>query len=463
MSRRLTAPLSALLSLAVAAFALGAGYQFGGGSIPYAPAVPDEMLYAAAAGLLGLGLFGILLRSPAKLGSIAPTVYVVVALLPLLRFSIPAISIIRFVPLALLAPAVYSLYRNAEPIPSHTRVARATAFAAFATAASSLIANRGDTDYLRLLLMVGGIILLVGAAPRAWSSTWRVWVERAVQIVFWAVVISSITLLPFGESFIGDRLRGAFISPNTLGALLALATPIAASRSRFLLVPWSSAFVIVILSGSRGGLLALSLAAIVILIRERRILTLAVFVASAILVLTAGVVRTQADQEETFGVNTRQLVWADVLDASLERPIAGHGFGAVGEIEFSAQTQRFAGTQPQTHSSWLDGLYEQGFLGLTFWIVLLLIGLKAAWSAGSVWFATLVAGVVSATFESWMFSIGGGLGSLFWLVFGAISLAVGGDSVEKRDASPVTGGSGDEQEIPEVSQPVSAPGEGAQR
>jgi len=452
--RRLVIPrLSWVLVAGVAAFGAIAGFQLGGGTVPIVPTLSNGLLYAAAVGLFGLGIFGTLLRRPDIIGRIAPTFYVLAALLPLLRFPVPGISIIRFLPLALVAPVVYSLYRDAEPVPSHTRISRMAMFAAFATAASSLIANRAGTDYMRLLLMVGGIVLLVGAAPRAWSSTWRASVERAVGIAFCIIVVSTLVLWPLSESFDGDRLRGAFTSPNTLGALLALTTPIAASRSRFGLVHWTLALTLMIVSGTRGGLLALSVAAALMLLQRRRVFQLSAFVVISALVLASGVVRAVGDGEESAGVNTRTLIWNEVIDESQDSVLTGYGFGAIDDFQFSAETQRWAGTSPQSHNSWLDAWYEQGALGIIPWAFTLAVGLWTAVKAGPYWGATVIAGLVSATFESWMFAIGGGIGSLFWLVFGAASLLgderAGGDhsseselsssgtTAESRERSPV--------------------------
>lgn len=423
MIRRLVIPrLSWALVFAVAVFAAVAGFQLGGGTVPVVPTVDDELLYVGAAGLFGLGVFATMLKRPDVIGRITPTLYVLVALLPLLRFSIPGISIIRFIPLALMAPVVYSLYRDAEPVPSHARVARVAVFAAFATAASSLIANRGGTDYPRLLLMVGGIALLVGAAPRAWSSAWRESVEKAVGIAYRLIVVSSVAMLPFDGSFQSDRLRGAWESPNTLGALLALTTPIAAKRTRFPIIYWLVAFALSIACGSRGGLLALSVAAAVILVQRRQLIQLVALAGVAVVVLSSGFVRTQADHEQTFGINTRQLVWEDVYGAFQDSPLTGYGFGAVADHVYSPEVQRWVGSSPQTHSSWLDGLYEQGVLGMVPWAAALLLGLGVAFRTGPLWGATMLAGLVSATFESWMFAIGGGLGSLYWIMFGAAML-----------------------------------------
>ncbi|MDW3176744.1 MAG: O-antigen ligase family protein [Acidimicrobiia bacterium] len=423
MIRRLVIPrLSWALVVAVAVFAAVAGFQLGGGTIPVVPTVDDELLYVGAAGLFGLGVFATMLKRPDVIGRITPTLYVVVALLPLLRFSIPGILIIRFLPLALMAPVVYSLYRDAQPVASHTRIARVAMFAAFATASSSLIANRSGTDYMRLVLMVGGIVLLVGAAPRAWSSTWQASVEKAVGIAWRLVVVSSVVLLPFSSSFLSERLRGAWESPNTLGALIALTTPIAAMRARFPVVYWLIAYTLSIASGSRGGLLALSVALVVVLIQRRRFIQLAALSLVGAGILSSGLVRLQSSHQETFGINTRRLVWEDVFAAFQNSPLTGYGFGAITDHVYSPQVQRWVGSSPQTHSSWLDGLYEQGVLAMVPWVFALLLGLRMAFRAGPMWGVTMLAGLVSATFESWMFAIGGGLGSLYWLIFGAAML-----------------------------------------
>jgi len=434
--RRLVIPrLSWVLVAGVAAFGAIAGFQLGGGTVPIVPALSDGLFYAAAVGLFGLGIFGTLLRRPDIIGRIAPTFYVLVALLPQLWFVIPAIDILRFIPLALIAPVVYGLFRDAEAVASHTNVTRVAVFAALAVASASLIANWAETDFMRLALMVGGIVLLVSAAPRAWSGSWHAAVERAVGITFFAIVASTLALLPLSNSFVGGRLQGPFDSPNTLGALLALSTPIAASRSRFPALYWAIAFGLSVASGSRGGMLALTVAAVVLIIQRRRVVPIVGLFVIGLIVLSTGVVRTETDNEQVFGINTRSLIWSEVLEASLDAPIVGHGFGAVDDFAFSNETRRWAGNSPQTHNSWLDILYEQGILGIILWAVALFLGLAAAVRAGPIWIATIAAGLVSATFESWLFAIGGGIGSLFWLIFGAAALGAYGKQVDEDHVS----------------------------
>lgn len=423
MNRRLSfQPFSWFFVAAAAGFAVIAGFQLGGGTLPVVPRLSTEILYVVAAGLFGVGVFASVLRRPDLVGRITPTIYVTVALLPLLRFAIPGIGLIRFLPLALIAPVVYGLYRDAEPIPSHTRIARIAMFAALATAVSSVVANSGTTDYPRLLLMLGGIVLLVGAAPRAWSGLWEHSVTKATWLAFWAIAISSIALLASADSFIDDRYRGAFTSPNTLGALIAVTAPIAASRARFAILPWAAALGIVIMSGSRGGLLALGVAAAIVLARRRQFVQLAAMVLISLAAFGAGAVRTEADHEIAFGVNTRQLIWDEVIESSKDSILTGYGFGSFDSYEFSNETQRFAGANPQSHNSWLDAWYEQGFLGLIPWVAALLVGVWTAFRAGPFWAGAITAGLLSATFESWLFAIGGGIGSLFWLLFGAAAL-----------------------------------------
>ncbi len=423
MRRLLQLQISHLIVVGSVVFVAAAGYRLGGGSPPALLPLSQDLIALIVVSTVAVGVYAHLLSRPETIGRITPTLYALVALLPLLRFQLPAITIIRFVPLLLMAPVVYGLYRQGEPDASHTRVARAAMFAAFATAVSALVANRADTDLLRLILMVGGIVLLVGAAPRAWSASWRWSVERAVTVTFWLTIASTVLLLPLPASFADARVRGVFESPNTLGAVLALTTPLAAERSRLPMAYWTIAFAVSIGSGSRGGLLALTTAAVVVLFHKRQLVPLFMFALVGALVFASGVVRTQADHERDFDVSTRALIWDEVSAEVLEAPIAGHGFGTVDQFEYSPETQFWVGSSPQTHNSWLDGAYEQGLIGLLPWIAALAIGFVAAVRAGPAWSATIVAGLISATFESWMFAIGGGIGSIFWLIFGAASLS----------------------------------------
>ncbi len=435
MIERILRPELAYLFVALAAaFGGGAGYQLGGGVLPLVPAVADEFLYVIAISLFGVGALAILIAQPDVIGRIGPTSYIIIAMLPLLRFGIPGVLVLRFIPLALIAPVVYGLYRDAEEIRSHTRLARFAVFAAGSITVTSVVANRGSTDVPRLLLLLGGIVLLVGAAPRAWSATWQDAVVRAIQILFWAVAISTFATLGVNGSFLDDRLRGVFFSATTLGALLALTTPLAAARSRIPIVHWAIAFALSIAAGSRGGLLALTAAAAIVLIHRRRFFVLATAAAIGVLVFSTGVIRTQSDHEVTLGVNTREIIWDQVLDGARESPLIGHGFGSVAEFDYSLESQLYIGQSPEVHSSWVETIYEQGLFSAVFWFGALVAALVASFRSGPAWFATVVAGLISATFESWMFSLGGGLGSLFWIVVGAAALGPGREDPVEIDS-----------------------------
>lgn len=438
-SRLQSFKLVPLALMVLAGLAAISGLLLGGYPLPFVPSFTASQVAVASIGVVGAGLVALLLRHPDTIGRIAPAVYAIVGIPPLLRIGIPGADLLRFVPLALVAPVVYGLFRDGSFTKSQAFVARIVFFAVLSTVATSLIVNFGDSDLPRLVLMASGIVILAIAAPRAWGSLWTEAVARAVHLVFVMIVITAPFTLLSTESMQNERFRGFFFSANTVGALLAITAPIAASRSRFPLLYWMSAAAIVIASGSRGGMLALGAGLVYQLWRSRRLdIAIAVALVGTV-VLSMGVVRIQADQEETLGVNSRELIWEEVAGEVVQRPLVGHGFGSIRDFEFSENTRRFAGQQPETHSSWVDALYEQGVVGFALFISVFGLALKHSRLAGSAWTATLIAGLVSATFESWMFSLGGGIGTIYWMILGAaIGVHVEAEIRSPQEVEPVS-------------------------
>lgn len=424
MRRVFGIPIEPLVTITCIALAVIVGLQVGGVRIPRLPSLSLLQLVVVSVAFCASGTVAVLLREPDKIGEIAPLVYAFVGFPPLLRFVVPGADLVRFIPLALVAPVVYGLYRAGSFTTGQAFAARVTGFAVLSSVATSLIANPLTTDMARLILMASGIVVLAVAAPRAWGFLWSEAVARAAHASFLAIVVSTPFTLLVDGSILNGRYRGLFFSPNTVGALLAITTPIAASRTRFAGVYWVASIGIVVASGSRGGMLAVSAGLLYELWRGRRVGIAIVVSLLAIVVLSAGVVRVQSDHEENFGVNTRELIWAEVGERAMERPLIGHGFGSMRDFEYSAETRRWSGQKPETHSSWVDALYEQGVLGLVLFGAVFVVGLRRSVDAGTAWTAALLAGLVSATFESWMFSLAGGIGSLYWLILGA---AIGAD------------------------------------
>jgi O-antigen ligase len=294
-------------------------------------------------------------------------------------------------------------------------------------ASQSVLLSRGDSDLLRLVLLVGGIVVLLFLAPRVWAADWAPSVEQAMRLLFWAVAISSLAILLTLDLGATARFRGPFVNANTLAIAVALSVPFAAVGRRFMgAFPWTLALMLVVLSGSRAGLLALTAGFAVAAARQRRFLVLAVGTCLVGILLLLGAVRLETDHQKAAGANTRELIWGDLLDAAEESPVFGHGFGAADGFVFGPEVQRWVGESPETHSSYVDAIYEQGYLGLLLWAITLLSGCLLGWRAGGPWVSLAVAGAVGAGFESWLFAIGGGTGVLFWMSLGAIPLVLQG-------------------------------------
>lgn len=185
----------------------------------------------------------------------------------------------------------------------------------------------------------------------AWS-VWKLFDGKTIAVMFQAMVFSVLLVsiyaiaqwagyLPLiAHQNLGGNLNqyvdqgralGFFESPNYLAMylvpLLAASVAYVWSRTRSIIavvIVAAPAIVAIYLSGSRAGLLALALTALVSLLWQRSIK--AVLVIAAVVIATVAVVSLSAPRENT-GDQARLFIWRESTKLVIQNPITGIGPG----------------------------------------------------------------------------------------------------------------------------------------
>jgi O-antigen ligase len=189
-----------------------------------------------------------------------------------------------------------------------------------------------------------------------------------------------------------------------------------------------------LLSGSRSGMLASSIGATYLLYHSQKRAWAAAIVAGVMCIIIApDVVPYDPFSDDQpfqrlvsgFGTGSGRLeVWPLVLPLIQDRWVLGHGFGTE---EFALANAGYLFQEFQGgyfHNSYLGLAYQLGIIGvLLFWGPLLVVFLWQLWrsrhdsklSLSHVYEAVLLAGLVSAMFESWVYSVGNAFSFPFWI------------------------------------------------
>lgn len=247
-----------------------------------------------------------------------------------------------------------------------------------------------------------------------------------------------------------------FNNPNSLGALMGVAlTPFLAwgvvtSHNAMTRRRTSFAFILSVLllffSLARAAIVGalVSCVLLCVVLRQYRLLAKGLAVALAAAVLVAAVAPPQASERDSLAdvfvykgkreaglLGSRQTPWQQTFSVIQEHPWFGSGFGtsktAVDEV---VETRGFASNSKFTRehgSSYLAILEWQGLVGVSPFLALVLI---VAVNAGKVLVSVcrtsdasfpalpmalvIIAGLVHAAFEDWMFAVGYYLCVFFW-------------------------------------------------
>ncbi|HMJ40421.1 MAG TPA: O-antigen ligase family protein [Verrucomicrobiae bacterium] len=337
---------------------------------------------------------------PAALALTLPTLFLPTAedsfILP--RASIVIAGACLGASLALLAPGRPPLGSLRWPL----YAAAAAAILAFVFSVSWPLSFVGSyTRYESLPIRLAYLGLLAGAAWLLWEKRHRDWVVAA--LVF-GTAVACIEAL---QQLLGDvpyRPDGNLGNANLLGALIAMAVPLALSRAwrggSFVLA-WSLGIAVMagglVASTSRsGGLGALTGCLLLLVFALRgRLATAAVVgsaaaIAAALLLIFLSPLRFLNDDPELLRIH----LWQDALRMISARPLTGWGEDATGLVfgHFLTGDWSPGVTFDRVHSGPLDIAATQGLLGLAAigWILALLV--RGAWR----WRATGNVGALAA-------------------------------------------------------------------
>jgi O-antigen ligase len=211
--------------------------------------------------------------------------------------------------------------------------------------------------------------------------------------------------------------------PNDLGLSLALAVPLAwylstTTTSRAvrnacqLYAP--AALAAIALTASRGSLIALAVALLIIpftikRLSGRRIAAIAAATAVAvyatfILIPPAVLARlaTIGDEISSGSFSSRGDIWATGLDAFTHHPFLGHGTGAFAEAVFGASN---GSVDQVAHNALLSVLVEHGLVGLLVLLIALTFAvlpvLRMKPLARALWIVTLLTLLTGSSALSW--------------------------------------------------------------
>ena len=276
---------------------------------------------------------------------------------------------------------------------------------------------------------------------------WGVWnyVQDTTKIL---IVISdflkaSFLLFLLGFLFIGNgRFAGLFTNPNGLGLFTSLLTPLAVGIFLLWRKPWLAYLILTIginllLCGSRGAIFAVGIGTAYVLwyyYRDQKhfILTFPLFFLLLCLLYTAlfdwswlaGYLRW-----DTLSVGGgRWEGWREVLRLIKLRPWLGYGFGTEDRLFYAFDIFFLYHAGAYAHNSYLGLASQLGLVGvfllfapLTFFLIRNSrqiahtpsreLGLLQSTLTGSI-----IAGLVHAIFESWIYSVGNAFAFLFWII-----------------------------------------------
>jgi len=290
------------------------------------------------------------------------------------------------------------------------------------------------------------LLVYVAVFWAAWRYAGRRGEDRVVELLLLAgllVLGGGLLLAPLGGGLVlGVRFSGLMENPNSVGLLTALLMPLAVerllSRRRFreyLLVGVMA--VGVVLSGSRGGMLATLVGTTYVLWKARKrvfVLGLLASLAAMVLVLMsprereAEMVVDPYLRAETLATGGGRVeVWPVAIRMIRQRPLLGHGFGTE-DLLFQSY-----GYEPESflehagsylHNSYLGLTAQVGLVGaVAFFLPLLLLAYRQLRGSlgderldlSHALQGTLLAGLITCLYESWIYSMGNSQAFPFWV------------------------------------------------
>jgi len=272
--------------------------------------------------------------------------------------------------------------------------------------------------------------------------------EKTIEIVLGAcsfVCVAGLLMLPLDDGvWLRGRFRGLMENPNSLGLLAGVLFPVALElllakrRPKYWALVGIMA-VSLVLTGSRGGILAALLGSAYVMWRARRRAFLASAAAMMVAALWVGTsprlkerwIENPYVRAETIRTGSGRVseAWPAAMNIISERPMFGHGFGTE-DLLFEAYGYDPKSFREHTgsylHNSYLGLTAQTGVVGaLAFFGPLIFLLVSSALRSlhddtldlkhGLQ--GVLISALVACFFESWIYSMGNSQAFPFWLSF----------------------------------------------
>jgi exopolysaccharide production protein ExoQ len=204
-----------------------------------------------------------------------------------------------------------------------------------------------------------------------------------LRFTFWGyalVVLVPVVLgLLSGSPFDDDGRMSPIVSPNQLGpdagAVFLLALTLYSrvrdeGLRRSAILIGAGAFVVMILAGSKTGILGALFAGTLFFVVRGRVGSAFSYVGTAALLLFVLALSTPlgsyfthyAESGDAESFSGRTFLWGAVMPAIRHKLILGHGYLASTFVEFQVNAVRWAA--PHLHNGFIDVLYNNGLIGL---------------------------------------------------------------------------------------------------
>ena len=229
--------------------------------------------------------------------------------------------------------------------------------------------------------------------------------EKARRRVAWAVVLALLAeaavTAAYGRNGRGHRAIGSFGQSNELGAFLAMFTAFAVALipgtrrwfGRVALVAISALGALaVLMSLSRGAMVALAVAILYVGLRSSRLLTLAlvgVLLTSPLWApdyvvqrVVGSKVETETEDESHLegAAQLRLDTWHAIMTVVGEHPLDGVGFTGLADVLPQTGEELGVEVKDSAHNTYLRFLGEMGVFGLAVFILLLVSCLRMSWA-----------------------------------------------------------------------------------
>jgi O-antigen ligase len=358
-----------------------------------------------------------------------------------------AMSLFRWVVLGLgafLGIAYYARRAHRTPF-NHLHLL--ALFAVFAAFASAMVSVNPLLTVLKALSLAALFIYASVGARVLWSKNPEPFVRKLVLmveiLVYFSTLCYAASFAVWGNSNSLGLIMGCLCWPVLLWRFILPANRQGSPR-RF--IPLFLCGALLVFSLSRASMVAAFLTSIFLLVGSRRYRTLLMGMSlfAAILLnmflLTPERFQNASDSflykkgEHGQLMDSRQKPWTRSLATFREHPWLGLGFGAADNSTDVGVTYVTQGHQTRERgSSYLTMLETTGVVGTFFFVLLLLAVIREIWAIFS-WLrrtgkvnqpavvaaAILLAGLMNAFFEDWMFAVGYYMSVIFWVL--ALSL-----------------------------------------